>query len=117
MFDFQSPHFLRRILWLDTATCVATGLLMTVAAGPIAGLTQLPAPLLRYAGLSLLPVAAFIASVASRPMLPAAGVWLIIAGNFAWVAASLWLWLGAGDLGRSPVSRTLQARRRQATGG
>jgi hypothetical protein len=88
------PRFLRTVLLVDAATCVATGLLMTAGSAALAPLTQLPADLLFYAGLSLFPVAAFIAFVATRKELPPAGVWLVIAGNAAWVAGSLWLLLG-----------------------
>jgi hypothetical protein len=74
------PNFLRTVLRIDAATCVATGLLMTVGTKPLAGLTQLPPGLLLAAGLSLLPIAAFIVFV-----------WLIIFGNIGWVLASVWL--------------------------
>jgi hypothetical protein len=88
------PRFLRSVLLIDAATCVATGLLMTFAAGFLADLTQLPPDLLRSAGLSLFPIAAFIAFVATRAVLPRAGVWLVILGNVAWVGASLGVLLG-----------------------
>ena len=89
MFDFQSPTFLRRVLWLDAATCVATGALMEMGASPLSSLLQLPANLLFYAGISLFPIAAFIAFVASRAVIPAAGVWLVIIGNALWTLTSL----------------------------
>jgi hypothetical protein len=88
------PRFLRSVLLIDAATCVATGLLMTFAAGFLADLTQLPPDLLRSAGLSLFPIAAFIAFVATRAVLPRAGVWLVILGHVAWVGASLGVLLG-----------------------
>ena len=89
MLDFQTSNFLRRVLWLDAATCTATGALMTLAAAPLATLLQLPGGLLFYAGLSLLPVAGVIAFVASRVTIPTAGVWFVILGNAAWVLTSL----------------------------
>ena len=49
----QSAKFLRTVLLIDAATCVATGLLMALGADIVAGLTAVPAPLLLYAGLSL----------------------------------------------------------------
>jgi hypothetical protein len=88
------PRFLRNVLLVDAATCVATGLLMTFGAGFLAGLTQLPPELLRSAGISLFPIAAFIAFVATRVELPRTGVWLVILGNAAWVVASLWVIFG-----------------------
>lgn len=89
MIDLHSPSFLRRVLWLDAATCVATGALMSFGSTPLAGLTNLPAGLLFYAGLSLFPVAAFIVFVASRAAIPAAGVWMVVIGNAAWSLTSL----------------------------
>jgi hypothetical protein len=90
----NSDLFLRRILYIDAATCVATGLLLTIGAGLIGQLTAIPANVCLFAGLSLFPVALFIGFVSTRKMLVPALVWLVVAGNAAWVAASLWLILG-----------------------
>ena len=87
------PRFLRTVLIVDAATCVATGALMSLGATALAGLTRLPETLLFGAGLSLFPIAAFIALVASRPS--AAGVWVVVLGNVGWVIGSLLL-LAAG---------------------
>jgi hypothetical protein len=87
----SSPaKFLRTVLLVDAATCVATGLLMTFGAGLLAEFTAIPEPLLSYAGISLLPVAAFIALVATYALAPPA-IWVVIAGNALWVAGSLLL--------------------------
>lgn len=83
------PAFLSQVLLFDAATCVAMGLALLFAAGPLSALLQLPLPLLRYAGLLLLPVAAFMAWVGSRRPVPRAGTWLVVAGNWAWVVASI----------------------------
>lgn len=88
------PRFLRTVLLIDAATCVATGLLMTLGASSLAGLTQLPPDLLWSAGVSLFPIAAFMAFVATRATLPRAGVWLVILGNVVWVGASLGVLFG-----------------------
>ena len=80
---------LRRVLLLDAATCVATGLLLSLFAVPLEALLALPYTLLQYAGLSLFPIAAFMAWVAMREKPLKAGVWAVIAGNAAWVAASI----------------------------
>ena len=66
---------------------------MTVGSNLVAGLTQIPAGLLMSAGLSLFPIAAFIAIVAMRPATWPLGVWLIVLGNVVWVAGSLGLLL------------------------
>jgi len=87
------PAFLRRVLLVDAATCVATGALLSLDAAPLAPLLGLPAELLRYAGLSLFPIAAFMAWVATRQVPPHPGAWLIIAGNAAWVLGSALLFI------------------------
>ncbi len=90
----HSPKFLRTVLLIDAATCVATGLLMAVDADMLAGLTAIPGPLLRYAGISLFPVAIFIALVGTRDSLSPPAVWVVIIGNALWVAGSALLLLG-----------------------
>ena len=90
----HSPKFLRTVLLVDAATCVATGLLMAFGADLVAGLTAIPASLLRYAGVSLFPVALFIAGVGMRNSVPAPGVWVVIIGNALWVAGSAFLLFG-----------------------
>ena len=93
MIDTNHPAFLRTVLLADAATCVATGLLMTAGSGLLAGLTHIPEGLLMAAGLSLFPIAAFIAFVAMRPGTWPLGVWLVIPGNIGWVIGSLYLLL------------------------
>jgi hypothetical protein len=78
---------LKKILLLDAATCVVTGTLLAVMAGKLSALLGLPEALLFYAGLALLPIAAFMAWTAQRPAEPA--VWLVIGGNALWVLGSL----------------------------
>jgi len=87
--------FVRRTLFVDAATCVAMGLALVLLAQPLASYLGLGASLLEYSGASLLPIAAFMAWVATReapgatPALRGLGVWLVIAGNVAWIAASI----------------------------
>lgn len=85
---------LRKLLFLDAATCAGMGIVLVLGSGFIAGLTRLPPALLLYAGIALLPIAAFMAIVATRPVPPLPGVWLVIAGNMLWVAASVLLPVG-----------------------
>jgi hypothetical protein len=89
------PNFLRNVLLVDAATCVVSGLLMTIAAKPVANLTGLPAELLGFAGFSLFPIAVIIAFVAARQPAWPIGVWLVIVGNVGWVVGCLVLLLGA----------------------
>jgi hypothetical protein len=76
---------------------------LVVAARAIAGLTALPEALLLLVGLSLLPIAAFMALVATRARPPAALVRPVIAGNALWVAGSVLLllapWIAPNALG------------------
>jgi hypothetical protein len=83
-----SSLFLRRILALDALSCVAMGLLMGLGATQLSPLLGLPQPLIRAAGLLLLPLAAFIAWLASRPAPPRGLVWVVILGNIGWTAES-----------------------------
>jgi hypothetical protein len=92
---FAHPLFLRRVLLLDAITCVVTGLAMALGADMATRLTALPSGLLTTAGASLFPTALFMAWVATRKPIPAAGVWLVILGNVGWALGSLILltWL------------------------
>jgi len=80
--------FLRRVLALDSLSCLAMGLLMGLGAPALAPLFGLPEPLVRIAGLILLPLAACIGWLASRPAPPRALVWVVILGNLGWTAES-----------------------------
>ena len=80
---------LRGLLGLDAVTCLVMGGLLLVAGGVLAPPLGLPHDLLFYAGLALLPVAAFMLAVAVPSASPAAGVFVVVAGNWLWVAASL----------------------------
>jgi hypothetical protein len=87
----NSPAFLRRVLALDSASCALIGLLLCLGAAPLSGLFGLGERLLFGAGLLLLPLAAFLGWLASRPSPPSPLVWLVIAGNVAWTAESFLL--------------------------
>lgn len=85
--------FLRRVLAVDAASSAAAGLLMLAAAGSLSPLSGLPAPLLRGAGLVLLPYAALVAWMSVRPRVPRPAVWAVAAANAIWAADSLLLLL------------------------
>lgn len=78
---------LRQVLTFDALTCAAFGLLLVLAAAPLAPLVGLPAALLFWAGVVLFPSAVlmFLAARKTAPLL----VWTIILGNVAWVLASI----------------------------
>lgn len=79
---------LKRVLFLDAASCLGMGALLAAASAALAAPLGIAAPILFGAGLFLLPVALFIAFVASRPALRPLLVWLVVAGNVLWVAES-----------------------------
>ncbi|HYW16773.1 MAG TPA: hypothetical protein VE891_11565 [Allosphingosinicella sp.] len=87
----NNPILLRRALALDSASCAMIGLVLSLGAGPLAELFGLGERLLFGAGLLLLPLAAFIAWLASRPAPPSLLVWVVIVGNLAWTAESFLL--------------------------
>lgn len=91
---FASPHFLRRILWLDAATGVATGALQLLLPGFLAGLLGLPEALLVASGWLLLVYVAGIAFIATRQFVHAELVWALIAANLLWVLGCLALLFG-----------------------
>jgi hypothetical protein len=93
MIENRSDRFLRNVLWIDAATCLACGLFMVVAARPFGQLAHLPPALLGYAGLSLLPIAAFMSWVGARASRSLAAIATVIAGNLGWSAASIGLLL------------------------
>jgi hypothetical protein len=80
---------LRRVLLLDAAVSGATGLLMLASAGLLGRLLGVPDELLRWAGASLVPFAAFVAFVATRQHIAARTVHAVMALNAAWVLASV----------------------------
>jgi len=87
--DATHPDRLRQTLLADVVVTGAAGLLLTLAAGPLGDLFDLPVTLLRVAGVALIPWTAFVLYVATRPVIPRAGVWTIAIGNLAWTIASL----------------------------
>ena len=91
-----SVSALRRVLWLDAAS----GLGMAVAHFGFSDLLSewlgLPLAWLQVSGVIVCGAALLSGALASRAHPPAAGVRLLAAGNFLWVAASVWAVWGAG---------------------
>ncbi|HEX5777673.1 MAG TPA: hypothetical protein VFY21_02430 [Xanthobacteraceae bacterium] len=87
---FTMPsNLLRLALIADAIASGVTGLLMFAGAALLTGLLGLPEELLRYAGLVLLPFAAFVAFIGTRTDIPRAAAGTVVVVNFAWVAASV----------------------------
>ena len=83
--------FLRRVLIADAVISGLTGVLMLTATGALASLLAVPAELLRSAGISLIPFAAFVTWICTRRELPRTAVWTVIALNALWVVGSVWM--------------------------
>lgn len=94
---FASPLFLRRVLWADAASCVATGAVQVGLNEPLAHLLHLPAALLMVTGVFLLAYAAAVLVVAGRAEPARAVVGTIVLGNFGWAAGCVAL-LAVGGL-------------------
>ena len=84
---------LRNALVADAIITGATGLAMFLGAGLLASLFGLPDALLRYAGLGLIPFAAFVAFMAVRDRVSRPAVLAIIIANVLWVVDSFLLLL------------------------
>jgi hypothetical protein len=99
----RPSQLLRRALIADAVITGATGLALLAAAGQLAALFGLPDQLLRYAGVSLLPFAAFVGVLAMRENIAHAAVRIVIVANALWVVDSLLLlltgWVAPSILG------------------
>jgi hypothetical protein len=99
----QSSVFLRRALILDAVASGVTALLMIAGGGLVEDLLGLPAALLRWAGLVLVPYVAFVIYAGTREAISRSAVWVIIVANVLWAAASALLlasgWVSPTALG------------------
>jgi len=90
----SEPSFLRLALIADAAVSGFTGIAMVLGGSMVDGLLGLPAPLLRYAGLSLLPFAALVGFIATRERVSQQAAWAVIAYNALWAVDSIVLIAG-----------------------
>lgn len=81
---------LKTLIAADALTCATMGTILLAGSAAISPIIHVPQPLLHYAGLSLFPIAAFMALtvIASTPRW---AVNLVILGNLLWAAASVFL--------------------------
>jgi hypothetical protein len=89
MTDLIRRTSLQSILALDAATCAGMGVLLVAASGLVSRITLVPASLLFWAGLLLLPIAGFIAVFARTSTVPSWAVQMIVLGNVLWVLGSM----------------------------
>ena len=88
------PRFLPRLLLVDAVATGATAVLLVAAADLLAPALQLPAGLLRGAGVALLPFVALVYGLSRQAAPVRAAVAAVVAVNFSWVAASVWVAFG-----------------------
>ncbi len=112
----EQSSLLRRSLLADVVVSGSAGLLLTLAAGPLGDLFDLPVSLLRVAGISFLPYAAFVAYVATRAEIPRPGAWAVVGANLTWAAVSLLAlvagWVDPSGIGVAFVDCTGGSRQR-----
>lgn len=107
MTSIRASSLLRRVLVVDAVSSGAIGIAMVAFSELFASLLQLPVDLINEAGIVLLPFAAFVGFVASRPEPARFAVWAIIALNAVWVIDSIVLlftgWVAPNALGYAVV--------------
>ena len=79
---------LRRALLADAIFSGTAAVILTVGAGALAPLLNLPESLLRETGLFLILYAALVGWLGTRPAMPRMLVAIVVAGNAAWTLAS-----------------------------
>jgi hypothetical protein len=96
-------RFLRLVLLADAAATAATGVLMVAGSTLLERWLNIPAALLFWAGLALLPYAGFVYYLASQAHIARPAVWTVIACNAVWAIDSLLLlttgWISPSTLG------------------
>jgi len=81
--------FLRRALLADAIFSGISAVLMTIGAGALAPLLNLPEALLRETGLFLIAYAIIVGWLGTRASLPKALALIVVVGNAAWTLASV----------------------------
>ena len=90
--SFTAPSpLLRKALLADAVLSGITGLLLALAAAPLAGPLGLPVGLLRWSGIILIPFAAFVAGLRMRERLQRPFVFVVVACNVLWAVDSVLL--------------------------
>lgn len=81
-------NFLRTVLKLDAASCLAMAAIVVPMAGMLAGPLGIDSATLAAAAASLIPIGLFVLWLGTRREAPAMLVGLVIAGNLGWAVAS-----------------------------
>ena len=85
----QLSNFLRTILKLDAASCLGMAALVIPSAAALEAPFGVASGVVAASAASLIPIGLFILWLGTRREAPPALVWLVIAGNLGWSAASL----------------------------
>jgi len=85
----QLSNFLRTVLKLDAASCLGMVALVIPTAAALEAPFGVASGVLAASAASLIPIGLFILWLGMRREAPALLVWLVIAGNIGWTAASL----------------------------
>ena len=107
--------FLRRALLADAIFSGVSAVGLTLGAGMLASLLNLPEALLRETGLFLVAYAIFVGWLGTRASLAKALVLIVVAGNAAWTLASIWL-LFSGMVSPNPLGEIAVVAQAIATG-
>lgn len=91
--SLRASSLLIKVLLIDAVVSGTTGLALFTAAGPLAELLGLPAGLLRWAGLALVPFAAFLLWLARQNPVPRGATLAVVGANLLWTLASVALLL------------------------
>jgi hypothetical protein len=89
----HSSQLLRRALLADAIFSGVSALAMTLDAGTLAPIFNLPEALLRETGLFLIAYTALVGWLGTRSSVPKPLVMIVVAGNAAWTLASVALLL------------------------
>jgi len=81
--------FLRRALLADAIFSAISAVGLTLGAGLLASLLNLPEALLRESGLFLIAYSIFVGWLGTRASMPKLLVLIVVAGNAAWTLASI----------------------------
>jgi hypothetical protein len=91
----QPSLLLRRAIQFDAVFSGVSALLLSLSAGALAPLLNLPEALLRETGLFLVAYAALVGWLGTRRSMPKALVRIVIAGNAVWTLCSIALLFSA----------------------
>jgi hypothetical protein len=80
--------FLKRVLILDAASCLAMSGLLTLGGAPLARMFGIDPQIVGGAGLALVPVGLFMLWLGTRRAAAPAFVYLVIGGNALWTIES-----------------------------